>query len=403
MSSDERQIHSLEGTDPRYNKLKYISDAITHYVTNVTTVSVEQAKRDTQLEYALGMNLDEVGAWFSLSRVAEESDESFRRRILAIAEAPINPTVDAIQDVYEALIGLRPVITEDFITRVLSSGESVPTDEVLAAFTIQFNVEISTALEMIIVEPDGISLTLGHTTNIDSTPTKSDGTNGVTIADPDDNFTSAGATFDTDRILPSNKLVIEDGLAAGTYTITGVVNNTTLTIYPEPVADTGATYHIPTFYAYDHENDSIHLTNLATSINEETGIMTLSGGPYPLGTLFDVEYEIVTLGAYDTLEELTDNLPVMESILELVKPAGVKTGEIQFVKFLASWFQSADIERLEAIDFFLNSQVLTPEGLPEMAEELTDSLTPLWGYALWCRHHWGQEGPIIDAFSFTLT
>ncbi|MHA2274121.1 MAG: hypothetical protein ACXAC2_00035 [Candidatus Kariarchaeaceae archaeon] len=318
---NERQLYSLEGTDPRYNILKYINETISRYITQIESASINRAIKDTQIDYSLSDDLDKIGSWFSAFRVQGETDELFRNRLLALAAAPINPTVDAIQDTYEALIGLRPVIKEDFVTRVLSSGESIPSDEILAEFTVQFNIDIIKVFETILINADGESVTVGHTTNIDE---------------------------------PSG------------------------------------------FSAWDSVNDPIHLTDISDTLDPDTSIMTLTGGPYSLDTLIDVEYYITPLASYDTLEELTTNLPVMNAILQITKAAGTKTGGIQLVKFLQSWFQSGGVETLAIIDFFLTSQLFNID------EPVPDAYSSLWGTARWGMHHWGQEGTIIDAFSYLL-
>jgi hypothetical protein len=325
---NNRKLHSLEGADPTFNILKYLNQIISRYITEIGTVTLERTKKDIQIDFAWANDLDEIAVWFNQFRVQGESDTQFRNRILALASSPVNPTVDAIQDVYEALVGLRPVIQEDFVTRVLTSGETLPTSEVLAAFTVQFNVDIILVFETRPVNLDGISVTVGHTTNIDE---------------------------------PSG------------------------------------------FSAWHSVDDPTHQTDIADTLDPTTSIMTLTGDPYPLGTMIDVEYYITPLSSYDTIEELTTNLPVLEAILQLTKAAGVKTGGVELVKFLKSWFQSGGAEVLTITDFFLNSQLLSEDTFAEMLEQFSDPLTASWDNGFWNRHHWNQDGPVIDCFSYELT
>lgn len=274
-------------------------------------------------------------------RVSAENDIHYRTKIQRFINAPINPSPVDIQNTFESLVGLRPVIQEDFETRVLNAGESVPPNEVLATFSIQFNIEITKVFETVIVNADNITVDLGYK-SIDDFPTIHIGTDGVTTTGGGTDFTSASATFLDGRLVVGDKIIVEDGADPRTYIIDSITDNNIVEVTPNPSnAESSLTWHSEisdTYNAYLYKDDRSHQNDISVSMDSEARTITLNDD-YAPGTKIDVEYYITPLEDYDTIEELIANEDFFNILIKLTKAAGVTTNPISFVKFMASWFQ----------------------------------------------------------------
>jgi hypothetical protein len=150
------------------NVINELSIAVDIILDQLLDLDVTNAKQGFQIDYAVGSDLDSLAAWFDIQRRENEDDEELRNRIKLLIRSRIPVTVDAIQDMFEFITGLRPVIQEDFFTRVYTSGQTPPTNEDLATFLVHFSADIGKVAETRFINTDGESVTVGHTSNIDS-------------------------------------------------------------------------------------------------------------------------------------------------------------------------------------------------------------------------------------------
>lgn len=252
-----------------------LSVAIERVFSNIQDFDSRWALEGFQVDTALGIDLDNIASLFGIERnTTGEADLDFRARLKLEIASRIPVTKDAIQDMFELITSLRPIIVEDFMTRLYHSGQNPSDTEELAAFEVHFNIDITNVFERLLIRNDGISVQVGHFTNIDQ---------GGTIA------------------------------------------------------------------AYHAENDPTHQNDISDAIDADTGIMTLTGGPYSLDSHIDVEYEIIPDTDYDTVEELYAQKDQLTRLVSLSKAAGIKTSDIKITKFNTSWFQDGGTEVLTVI------------------------------------------------------
>lgn len=350
MSTEQIKFHSHRA-DIKTGKFFQLEAAINLLMDRLEFIDVLLVKDAFNFLAASGSDLDAIAAYFGIVRRAGEDGETLIGRMELHIRSRVSVTVDAIQDVFEFITGLRPKITEDFVTQVYTSGMTKGSAE-LGTFSVAFNVDITTVTETLRVNSDGLGVTVGHTTNINDSVIETE-TDGISLAQATSNFTSAGAAFQTKGVTINDILFIDTGSSLGRYKITDVVDNNTLTIVPQPVADTVLTYRVvSSFSAWDKVVDPTHQTDIADTLTASTSIMTLTNTPYVPDTLIDVQYEITPIGDYDTIVELSENLELFESLLDLTRLAGVKTDEILLTKFFTAWFQDGGTERLVITDLF---------------------------------------------------
>jgi len=397
----DRVLHSLEGSDPRTSTLKYLDYVITNYLLQMIDTILPQAKKDVQIDYAQGNNIDEIAKWFGLERLSNEPDELLRSRILTFISAPMTSSPSGIQDSFETITGLRPQIIEDFEVQILKSGDVVDLNRKFAEFSVQFSSEFSKFFETVPVNNDGETVTLSQKTNITLTPIDQTGTDGQTLIQALSNFRASSGTFLDYKIKVGDYVIITGDPI--TYTITELVSGTILTITPQPTyASTGLTWKTQIadpFNAYNQQTDPTHITDISNTVDVSTDTMTLKGTPYLPGTKIDVEYYITPQTSYDTLEEITANLPFFKEIVNYSRAAGVKVNAVELVLFLTSWFGHAGNEVLTVIDEFDNGLGVTPIIL-----ESLQSVPYGWNVSKWGKNNWGSNSTTWceDVFSFTL-
>ncbi|WIT25828.1 hypothetical protein [Bacillus phage SPO1L1] len=97
--------------------LKHVTDALDH---SLNGLSEDLKNLDLQyvIKTATGDWLDEWGSWFNVSRGAEETDEDYRKRILAVVTKPKNTIpalLDAIKSYYNYDPNLKVWIYEPYV------------------------------------------------------------------------------------------------------------------------------------------------------------------------------------------------------------------------------------------------------------------------------------------------
>lgn len=193
------------------NIINELSIAVDVILDQLLNLDITEAKRGFQIDYASGSDLEKLASFFDIKRREAEDDNDLQSRINLIIRSRIPVTVDAIQDMFEIITGLRPVIQEDFSTKLYTSGQSLDPNEKIAAFEIHFNADITKVAEMRIINPDGVSVTVGHTSNIDPVGTISaydrinDPTHQTDISDTLDATTSI-MTLIGGPYLPNTKI-----------------------------------------------------------------------------------------------------------------------------------------------------------------------------------------------------
>lgn len=304
-------FHNLIDKTNERSIINFLSIVISRILDDIEDIDFEKIKDTFQLSTALGIDLDGIAEFFNSKRGLDESDETLRTRLTLIIGANVGSSVDAIQDLFEYITSLRPVIVEDFETKIYQVGEIKDVSEEIGAFQIYFNLDITDVFETLYINSDGNSVTIGHSSNIDG---------GGTIA------------------------------------------------------------------AYDHTNDPAHTTDIADTLDASTGIMTLTGGPYPPLNKIWVEYQIIPSADYDTIEELYANKPILQSVLNLAKAAGIKTYDIEFVKFFRALLNNVGYEIITATDEFN----ITGFGMEEL---YTGVINDGWDGKYWNSSHW--DGNIL--------
>ena len=315
------QFHNLIDQENERSIFTYLSIVMSNYLDYIENVDFEKIKDSFQLPTALSKDIENLANLYKINRGLDETDEQLRTRLSLIIGANVGSSVDAIQDLFEYITSLRPVIVEDFQTKIYQSGEIKDTSEEIGAFQVYFNIDITDVFETRYINSDGISVTVGHTTNIDG---------------------------------------------AGTKT------------------------------AYDHTNDPAHTTDIFDTLDIDTGIMTLIGGPYSPLTKIYVTYQITPATDYDTIEELYANKPILQSVLNLAKAAGIKTYDIEFVKFFRALFNNVGYEIITAIDEFY----ITGYGYEEF---YTGVINNGWDGKYWNASDWDGEILVVaqDLVSFS--
>lgn len=134
---------------------------------NIANLDIDISRQGSQIDYSIGNDLDNLLSWFDISRLESESDKTYKTRAKSIFSAKNPVTLDSIQDMFEIITGMRPVIIEDFTTEIFVSGDFPSSSQEIASFEIHFNVDITKVFELRYINPDGVSITVGHTSNID--------------------------------------------------------------------------------------------------------------------------------------------------------------------------------------------------------------------------------------------
>lgn len=281
------KFHPNQDTN-KGSTLNEITNILENLFNIFTDIDIVLAKNGFQIDYALGNDLELLVSFLNIERLSNETDIAFRKRIKGTIRAKNPVTIDAIQDMFEIIIGLRPIIKEDFFTRVYRSGEILDPTEEIATFRISFNADIARVAELDIIDSTGNSLKVQHTSNID----------------------------------------------------------------PDPITP---------IEAYDDVADPPHTIDISDSLDSDTGIMILKYGPYLPNTKIAVYYDIIPIPEYDGLIELSNNIPLFNRLVNLAKAAGIKTGEIDIVKFFNAWYQNGGVEILNVteINYRLGTKLLT--------------------------------------------
>lgn len=162
------EIHPTQETS-KGSTINSLSVAIERVFNNIQDFDSRWALEGFQIDTALGNDLDNIAALFGIERnTTGESDLDFRARLKLEIASRIPVTKDAIQDMFELITSLRPVIIEDFSTKLYQAGQAPSPNEELAAFEVHFNIDITQVFEQLLIRNDGESVQVGHFTNIDS-------------------------------------------------------------------------------------------------------------------------------------------------------------------------------------------------------------------------------------------
>lgn len=317
MTNEIPEFHKAQSDDSRLSTLAYLQSTLNMYLSQLNDKFIPVIKKTFQLDNSYGTDLEFMASFYNLTRNSGETDQALRRRLIAVIGTTIEGTVGGIQDLFEVITGLRPVIQEDFETRTYGVNEVKETIIGLAQFKLLFNVELTKVQEQLRIRNDGESVVVGHTTNIKTTGS---------------------------------------------------------------------------FAAYFPDTDPYHTTDVAVSLDVDTSVLIVSGAPHLPGRKVNVEYEITQDDNpdFDTLEELNDNLESFQSILNIVKPAGIKTSPIEIAKFINALFQKYDPQIVTVIDAFE-----TPGfGNPEFIDSLANADTAIG---------WGNEGFGVGKFDRVYT
>lgn len=88
-------------------ELRNVTGAINASLNN-TVLDIDQLNLQYEITTASGRWLDEYGSWFKIPRLSNESDDSYRQRILAVASKPKN-TIAALQQTMGTFLnGIAP-------------------------------------------------------------------------------------------------------------------------------------------------------------------------------------------------------------------------------------------------------------------------------------------------------
>lgn len=161
-------FHKLMDSTDKKSVFNYISTVITKYLDYIQNDEDNKIKTTFQLQTALGSDLDKLADIYKITRGLIETDEQLRSRLLLTIGASIGSSVDAIQDLFEYVTSIRPVIVEDFETKIYKSGEIKDPNQEIGTFQIYFNIDIGNVFETLYVNSDGISVSLGYKTNINT-------------------------------------------------------------------------------------------------------------------------------------------------------------------------------------------------------------------------------------------
>lgn len=147
--SIRESIHPHAVIDSK-NTASLMLKAIEHQLDDVIeNAIIPMLKRSTQVNHALGDDLELLAKLFGLVRFHQEDDEAFRGRISSYVPTLEKITHQGIKNLFYYLSGRDPIIQEQFETIIYRPGDAVPADEHLAKFLCQMPYDLAKVFEVV--------------------------------------------------------------------------------------------------------------------------------------------------------------------------------------------------------------------------------------------------------------
>ncbi len=197
MSSIKDDVHDIGTANDPSSVIGQVLQAIEHQVDTIFSgIMLPLVQSAFQANYAVGIDLDNLGALFGITRYVGEDDTELRTRITAYVPTLEKCTGQAIKDLFYYLSGQDPEILEAWTTKIYLPGETVDPDVDLLEFTVQLPFNTAIVQEKVQVEDDGNTVYTSRT-NFSADPFGGS-ENGAWLATDEDHDTNLYSTHDAD-------------------------------------------------------------------------------------------------------------------------------------------------------------------------------------------------------------
>lgn len=396
LTDAERLIGGMHFPEKMGPTLKRFLDALQHQLDKLVLTAGILAKEAFQSDSSLGTDLDLIGGFFDIIRLAGESDADYRIRIQGFVTGFSAVTVDGIQSMFEGITSRKPRLEEDFHIRVYRSGQT-PEEGGGGHFRLFFEVPRAVVHEdLLVVEPSGTYAVASHTSIVnEQTTTLSGGHNSSTtviaVASTSDFPVNEGEEAQVLRI--ENEWISYTTIGSGQFE--GCVRG----IYESTAAS---------------HNDAVQvmegamnawLEGDATSIFDyrDGRNIYLTGGPYPDWTWIHARYKVSLDEDFDELSELVAVIDQFEAMGQEYKAAGIRA-DIGIASIMEAWFQETR-ENLVMSDVivapsgmgFFDSVSMPAESVPHV------SSAGIWDASCWDAGYWDDDGTISGDYVLQIT